>query len=58
MRVIFREIYVRLSSRDKMAVEEWVDSGAYFHIMHDHPQHTVPVMAGLWGVVGGFINPH
>jgi hypothetical protein len=56
-RFIARDIDARLSHRDKAAVDEWIASGLFFHTMHDAPQHTDPILGGLWGSVGGFLNP-
>lgn len=57
-RVICRDTDARLSNRDKAAVEEWITSGYYFHMMHDHPYHGGhPVLAGMFGSVNGLLNP-
>lgn len=56
-RFVARDIDARLSHRDKAAVDEWIDSGLYFHTMHDHVAHQPPIMGGLFGAVGGFLNP-
>jgi len=47
--VIFRDTDSRLSDREYEAVLEWQNSGAYFHIMRDHPYHTEAIMGGMWG---------
>ena len=39
----------RLSLREKAAVEEWINSSLPFHAMRDHPVHSSPILAGLWG---------
>lgn len=46
---ISRDADCRLSRREAEAVEEWLQSGRPFHLMHDHYWHNVPVMAGMWG---------
>jgi hypothetical protein len=51
-RVIFRDVDSRLSSREKVIVEEWMESSASLHIVRDHPFHTIPILGGLWGVQG------
>jgi hypothetical protein len=56
-RMISRDADAQLSLRDRAAVREWIDSGHFFHTMHDHDQHPVPVLGGMWGSVNGFINP-
>mmetsp|Transcript_24737 Transcript_24737/g.62806 ORF Transcript_24737/g.62806 Transcript_24737/m.62806 type:complete len:293 (-) Transcript_24737:436-1314(-) len=55
-RYIVRDADSRLTHRDWTAVSEWVKSDTYFHLMHDHPDHNTPIMGGMWGAVGGFIN--
>jgi hypothetical protein len=47
--MISRDADSRLTMREAAAVEEWISSGASFHIMRDHPGHLTPVMAGMWG---------
>ena len=46
---LFRDTDSRLSERESAAVADWLDSGAEFHIMRDHPEHYLPIMAGIWG---------
>lgn len=48
-----RDTDSRLSERERLAVEAWIDSGADLHVMRDHPYHGVPVLGGMWGVKGG-----
>lgn len=48
-----RDTDSRLSEREQIAVEEWIESGADVHIMRDHPYHGVPILGGMWGVRGG-----
>jgi protein O-GlcNAc transferase len=43
----------RLSDRERLAVEEWLASGADLHVMRDHPYHGAPMLGGMWGVRGG-----
>ncbi len=47
--MISRDVDGRLSEREAEAVEEWLNSGEVFHIMRDHPMHTWPIAAGMWG---------
>jgi hypothetical protein len=56
-RVIIRDVDARLTQRDHAAVDDWVKSGRLFHTLHDHIQHTTPVLGGMWGAVSGFLNP-
>jgi hypothetical protein len=47
---IFRDTDSRLNTREKEAVEEWMNSDKLFHIMRDHPYHNFPILGGMWGV--------
>ena len=47
--MISRDVDCRLSQREADAVNEWLDSGEVLHIMRDHPMHTWPIAAGMWG---------
>jgi hypothetical protein len=44
-----RDLDSRLSQRERMAVEEWENSAFPFRGMRDHPEHSVPLMGGMWG---------
>ena len=46
--MLSRDTDSRLSNREKLAVDEWLESDKDFHIMRDHPHHNFPVMAGMW----------
>jgi len=44
-----RDIDSRLSKREKAAVDEWLASGRRFHVMRDHPSHSLYAMSGgMW----------
>ena len=47
--VMFRDCDSRPDERERAAVNEWLASGAEFHIMRDHPEHGMPILAGMWG---------
>ena len=47
-----RDTDSRLSERERLAVDEWLESGADLHVMRDHPYHGVPMLGGMWGVKG------
>lgn len=47
--MLSRDADSRLSMREKNAVEEWLLSEMPFHIMRDHPNHLMPIMAGMFG---------
>jgi hypothetical protein len=49
---ISRDTDTRILLREKLAVDEWLNSGKTFHIMRDHPHHMnskYPIMAGMFG---------
>lgn len=46
---LIRDTDSRLNSREKSAVQDWLTSNKKFHIMRDHPYHTVPILAGMFG---------
>jgi len=45
-----RDTDTRILSREKMAVDEWLESGKLFHIMRDHPDHHYYILGGLFGM--------
>ena len=46
---VFRDTDSRLSQRERRAVDEWLDNDHILHIMRDHPEHSEPIMGGMWG---------
>lgn len=54
--MISRDADSRISKREKFAVEEWVNSNYQFHIMRDHPYHSVPILGGMWGSKKGILS--
>jgi hypothetical protein len=48
--VLVRDADSLVTNRERLAVEEWINSGLPFHIMRDHPDHTRPIMGGMFGV--------
>jgi hypothetical protein len=49
---ISRDTDTRILLREKLAVDEWLNSGKTFHIMRDHPHHMNPntlIMGGMFG---------
>lgn len=47
--MLVRDSDSRITEREKVAVDEWIKSKKLFHIMRDHPHHTVPIMSGMFG---------
>ncbi len=61
--IIFRDCDSRLTMREKLAVDEWVNSDNMIHIMRDHPHHrsidennAFHILGGLWGIKGGIVQ--
>jgi hypothetical protein len=53
-RFIVRDTDSRLNARDRLAVEEWAQSGAAVHVLRDHVNHCgFPMNGGMWGGVRG-----
>lgn len=48
--VLIRDTDSRIGPREVAAVRSWIASGAALHVMRDHPQHTAPILGGLFGV--------
>jgi hypothetical protein len=51
-----RDCDSRISQREASAVNEWLQSNKDFHIMRDHPYHTVPILGGMWGSRNGLMR--
>lgn len=51
-----RDCDSRFSNREIKAIEEWLNSDKDFHIMRDHPYHTVPILGGMWGSRNGLMR--
>lgn len=48
--VLSRDSDSRLTYREKMYVDEWIESDKTFSIIRDHPRHyDWPMLAGMWG---------
>ncbi len=53
--MISRDCDSRLSEREVLCVNEWLKSDKDFHIIRDHPYHTVPILGGMWGSRNGIL---
>jgi hypothetical protein len=51
-----RDCDSRFSDREIAAINEWLKSDKDFHIMRDHPYHTVPILGGMWGCRNGILR--
>jgi hypothetical protein len=54
-RYIIRDIDSRLNTRERIAVEEWIQSKMPLHSIRDHPNHCHTFNGGMWGGVRGAI---
>jgi len=48
--VIFRDADSRLLKRDYVFVQDWLKTKKNAHIIRDHPNNKIDILAGLWGV--------
>jgi hypothetical protein len=44
-----RDTDTRFTLREKLAVEEWLNSDRIFHILRDHPHHDFEILGGMFG---------
>jgi hypothetical protein len=51
-----RDCDSRFSDREIAAINEWLSSDKDFHIMRDHPYHTVSILGGMWGCRNGLMR--
>ena len=56
-RFLQRDVDSVFSVKERLAVDEWLQSGKYFHVMRDSLTHLDLIQAGLWGGVGGVFPP-
>lgn len=47
---VSRDADSRPSTRERLAVDEWLASGRTAHLMRDHPAHGAPIMGGMFGI--------
>lgn len=50
-RFLCRDCDSRLNTQERVAVDEWIESGKLFHVMRDHVYHMELILAGMWGGV-------
>lgn len=46
---ISRDCDSRLTKREAAAVSDWLGGPQLIHVMRDHPEHSVPMLGGMWG---------
>ncbi|AUH53147.1 hypothetical protein CXB49_21310 [Chromobacterium sp. ATCC 53434] len=56
-RFLVRDADSVIGPREKLAVDEWLASGRWFHVMRDWWTHTDLILAGMWGGVAGALPP-
>jgi hypothetical protein len=56
-RFLVRDADSILSVKERVAVDDWLRSPKYFHVMRDFRTHTDLMLAGMWGGVGGILPP-
>ena len=44
-----RDTDTRFTTREVLAVHEWLNSDKFFHIMRDHPHHGFCILGGMFG---------
>ena len=54
--MISRDCDSRLWFREKLAVDQWLDSDKDFHIMRDHTSHSTEILGGMWGCRNGILK--
>lgn len=52
-RYLVRDADSVLNIKERVAVDAWLQSDKYFHVMRDWYTHTEPMLAGMWGGVQG-----
>lgn len=53
---ISRDCDSRLSYREKVCVDKWLESDKNFHSIRDHQAHDIPIMGGMWGCRNGIVK--
>ncbi|XP_037081982.1 uncharacterized protein LOC119102633 isoform X2 [Pollicipes pollicipes] len=48
-RFIVRDLDSLMNQRERDAVDEWLASNRTFHVMRDHPEQQIEILAGMWG---------
>lgn len=56
-RFLVRDCDSILNVKERVAVDQWLESGKYFHVMRDNYTHCGLIMAGMWGGSSGVLPP-
>jgi hypothetical protein len=54
--VLIRDCDSRISHRELLAIDLWLQSGKSAHIIRDHPLHQSLIMGGMWGAKAAFLK--
>lgn len=54
-RFLVRDTDSVIGHRERAAVNEWISSGRWFHVMRDWWTHTDLILAGMWGGIAGVL---
>jgi hypothetical protein len=52
---LVRDVDSVVNQRERKAVDAWIASGKWFHVMRDWWTHTDLMLAGMWGGVAGVL---
>jgi len=53
--MLSRDVDSRLTLREKLCIDEFIESDMLFHSMRDHPWHN-GIMGGMWGAKRGVLK--
>ncbi|MDF1657309.1 MAG: hypothetical protein P1U58_06830, partial [Verrucomicrobiales bacterium] len=56
-RFLVRDCDSVVNVKERVAVDEWLASDKWFHLMRDYASHTEVILAGMWGGVSGVLPP-
>jgi len=54
-RFLVRDCDSVVNQREEAAVQQWLASECWFHVMRDWWNHSDPILAGLWGGIAGVL---
>lgn len=54
---LMRDVRCHLNVRERVAVDDWLESRRWFHVMRDHYSHTELILPGMWGGAIGALPP-
>jgi hypothetical protein len=54
--MVVRDADSHVHWKDRWAINDFLASGKGAHMIRDHPLHTCPILAGLWGIRKGVLK--